>query len=221
MGFIAEIRLVHDELPLASTIAAHRSVTIRYEYALSTDRPTAFVSLFGDEHASIEASMDEDPTVSNHMRVATFANRTIHRVVLDTDRRIVPDRCGECGSFVFTITSGERGWVVRIHFPDRESLTELRRYCRDRGISFRVTQLYDSTSSDDGTYVLTERQHEILSMAYYGGYYDVPRAMTQDDLAERLGVSDSAVSQRLRRAVAELIEASLETDRTPDVPARL
>ncbi|MFP8953672.1 helix-turn-helix domain-containing protein [Natrialbaceae archaeon A-arb3/5] len=215
MGFIAEIRVVHDELPLASTIAAHPAITIRYEYTVRTERPIAFVSAFGDEHRALGGAMVADPTVSAPERVATFENRTIYRVTLETDREIVPGCCGELGLFVFTITSGERGWIVRTHVPDRDTLTAFREYCRDRGISFRVSQLYDSSASDDGTYFLTERQHEILVMAYYGGYYDIPRVITQDDLAERLDISDSAVSQRLRRAVAELIEATLDSDRMP------
>lgn len=215
MGFIAEIRVCHEELPLASTIAAHPSVTIGYEYAIEADEQMAFVSVFGDENDSLEASMDADPTVSEPVQVATFENRTIYRVTLETEREIVPDRCGEHGLFVLTIRSGERGWIVRVYVPDRDALTAFRTHCREFGVSFRMTQLYDSSPSDDGTYFLTERQHEILAMAYYAGYYDIPRSVTQDDLADRLDISDSAVSQQLRRAVAQLLEATLENDRTP------
>ncbi|RQG95372.1 helix-turn-helix domain-containing protein [Natrarchaeobius chitinivorans] len=218
MGFIAQIRVVHDELPLTPTIAVRPDVTIRYEYAVRTDRTKVFVSVFGDDHATLESSLEADPTVSSPQRVGTFENRSIYRITLETDREIVPDRCAERGLFVFTMTSGEIGWIVRVHFPDRETLTAYREYCIDRNVSFRVNQLYDSTASDDATYFLTERQHEILAMAYYGGYYDIPRSITQDDLADRLEISDSAVSQRLRRAVSELIRATIETDRKPAVP---
>lgn len=220
MGFIAEIRVDHDELPLAPTIAAHPDVTIRFEYAVRTGRTVAFVSVFGDDHDhdAIEASMAADETISAPERVATFENRAIYRVTLETDREIVPGRCGERGLFVFTVTSGTRGWVLRVHAPNRETLIDFRKYCYHRGVSFRMTQLHDSSATDDGTYALTEQQHEILAMAYFGGYYDIPREITQDDLAERLGISDSAVSQRLRRAVAELIAATIENDRTPVEP---
>ena len=218
MGFIAKICLCHDELPLAPTIAAHPDATIRYEYAVGSDRPMAFVSVFGDACAAVESSMTADATVSALERVAAFGNRSIYRLTLETDRRLVPDQYAERGVFVFTATSGERGWVLRLHAPSREALVDFRWYCYHRGVSFRMTQLYDSSATDDGTYFLTEQQHEILAMAYLGGYYDIPRAITQDDLAERLGISDSAVSQRLRRAVAELVAATLENDRTPVEP---
>lgn len=217
MGFIAEVHLVHDDLALAPTIARYPDVTIRYEYeATTTDRTLQFVSVFSDEYAHLERAMDEDPTVSNPTRVATFENRAIYRVTVETAVEIVPDRCAESGLFVFTMTSAERGWIARVHLPDRDALTAFRTWSRDRGVSFRVTQLYDLSVSDNGTYFLTEQQHEILLMAYYAGYFDIPRGITQDGLADRLEISDSAVSQRIRRAVSELIAATLENDRTPN-----
>lgn len=217
MGFIAEVHLVHDDLALASTIANHPETTFRYEYEISAaDARLQFVSVFSDDCVAIEETMTSDRTVSNPTCVATFENRTIYRVAVETDLEIVPGQCATRGLFVFTITSAERGWVARVYLPDRDVLTAFRGWCRDRGVSFRVTQLYDSSVSDSGTFHLTDQQYEILMMAYYGGYFDIPRGITQDDLAARLGVSDSAVSQRLRRAISELIAATIENDRMPN-----
>ncbi|MHC3436829.1 helix-turn-helix domain-containing protein [Natrialbaceae archaeon A-gly3] len=215
MGFVANVSLVHPDLVLAPTIETHPAVTIRHEYEItSSETDLCFVSVFGGQYAAIEEAMERDHTITQPTRVATFENRAIYRVTVETDLEVVPHRCAADGAFVFKITSGERGWVIRVHMPDRDALTDFREYCRNRSISFRVNQLYESTASDDGIYYLTEQQHEILSMAYYEGYYDIPRRASQNDLAGQLGISDSAVSQRLRRAVSELIAATLEDDRT-------
>ncbi|WP_090617071.1 helix-turn-helix domain-containing protein [Natrinema salaciae] len=217
MGFIAAIHLVHDDLPLVPTIDRCSGVTFRYEYGTTVDgRRLQFVSAFGGETTAVEDALADDPTVSRAVRVAAFENRDIYRILLDTDLELVPDHCAEYGLFVFTVTSENGGWNIRVHLPDRDTLSAFRAHYHDRGISFRVTQLYDSSASDERTYFLTERQHEILTMAYYGDYFEVPREITQDDLADRLGISDSAVSQRLRRAISELIAATLENDRMPN-----
>lgn len=219
MGFTTKVHLVHDELPLVPTIENHADLTLRYEYESATDnRQLLFISAFCDDEDALERSLDVDPTISNPTRIATFADRTIYRVEVDTDLEIVPDQCGADGLFVFTVTSGSGGWIVRGHLPDRDALSAFRACCRDRGISFRVTQLYDSSSSDDRTYFLTEQQRELLMMAYYAGYFEVPRTITQDDLADRLEISDSAVSQRIRRAISELIAGTIENNRTSDTP---
>lgn len=217
MGFIAVVHLVHDELPLVPTIEHCSDVTLRYEYGTTIgEQHLQFVSAFGVENEVLEAAMTADPTVSNAICVATFENRAVYRVTVETDLEIVPARCVEDGVFTFRIMSAEGGWIARVHLPDRDALSAFRHRARDRGISFRVNNLYDSSVSDEQTYFLTEQQHEILIMAYYAGYFDVPRRATQDDLACRLDISDSAVSQRIRRAVSELIAATLENDRAPE-----
>lgn len=58
---------------------------------------------------------------------------------------------------------------------------------------------------------LTGKQHVTLAAAVDMGYFQVPRQADQSDLADELGVTEQAVSERLRRAcetvVAEAVEA--------------
>ncbi|USZ70829.1 helix-turn-helix domain-containing protein [Natronosalvus halobius] len=218
MGFVAHVSLSHPDLVLAPTIRAHSNVTMRFEYGVVTDsRERCFVSIFSDEFDHIEQTMANDRTISSPTRVATFSGRSIYQMTVETGLEIVPYRCSVRGIFVFETISNDNGWDVRVHIPDRETLSAFREYCRSRSISFRVNRLSESTADDDGdTYFLTERQHEILSKAYYSGYFEIPRRASQDDLANQLGISTSAVSQRIRRAVGELIESTLENSRTPD-----
>nr|WP_236996003.1 bacterio-opsin activator domain-containing protein [Natronorubrum daqingense] len=47
---------------------------------------------------------------------------------------------------------------------------------------------------------LTERQLAVLDTAYFGGYFDSPRASTGDELADRFGVTRQTFNQHLRKA---------------------
>ncbi|WP_207586939.1 bacterio-opsin activator domain-containing protein [Halomontanus rarus] len=47
---------------------------------------------------------------------------------------------------------------------------------------------------------LTDRQTTALEAAYFGGYFDTPRASTGDELAERFGVTRQTFNQHLRKA---------------------
>ncbi|MEY7851011.1 helix-turn-helix domain-containing protein [Natrarchaeobius sp. A-rgal3] len=220
MGFIAEVRLAHDELVLVPTMKRQPDVALRHEYETVCDgNRVQFVSAFGDPDGRLEETMRDDPTVSDPTRVVAFGQREIYRFTVETGLEVVPGRCVEYGLFVFAVTSDRSGWTVRVHLPDRDALTAIRRWYRDRDVSFRVMQLCESAAPDDGTYFLTDNQREILLLAYEGGYFDVPRGTTQDDLAEHLDVTDSAVSQQLRRAISRLIAATLEKDRTVDTVA--
>jgi predicted DNA binding protein len=53
--------------------------------------------------------------------------------------------------------------------------------------------------------VLTPRQEYILSLAFDLGYFDYPHRITLEELAEILGMSPSALSETLRRAIKRLI----------------
>ncbi|HQN31395.1 MAG TPA: helix-turn-helix domain-containing protein, partial [Methanothrix soehngenii] len=52
---------------------------------------------------------------------------------------------------------------------------------------------------------LTNRQRDILIKAKKGGYYDYPRRINADQLAERLGIGKSATVEHLRKAEGRII----------------
>lgn len=56
---------------------------------------------------------------------------------------------------------------------------------------------------------LTPKQWEALELAYEAGYYDQPRSVDLETLADELEISKSAVSQRLRAAEATIVEGVL------------
>ena len=66
-----------------------------------------------------------------------------------------------------------------------------------------VTDLFDH---------LTDRQREVLRVAYYAGFFEWPRESTGQEVAAMLGVSQPTVNRHLRlaqgRLLAELFEAS-------------
>lgn len=62
------------------------------------------------------------------------------------------------------------------------------------------------------TEALTERQQDILAMAYYSGYFDQPRDRTGADIATSLDISQPAFSTQLRAAQANLLQLLFETE---------
>lgn len=66
---------------------------------------------------------------------------------------------------------------------------------------------YDGPS--DSADRLTPRQREVLETAYGLGYYEVPREATAADVAERMGLDRSTVTEHLQRAERHLVAAAL------------
>lgn len=215
MGFVSEIHLSPPNGALRSTIRATSSATIRWEYTTTVEDGSTllFFSVFGDDFGEFEAALERDPTAVDARRIATFANRCVYSVRMSSDRQLIPPKCSELGMFVFNVVSGNDGWVFRLQIPGRDALLELQEYCRNRDIKFRIVRLQESEYADElAAAGLTDQQRELLFRAFYAGYFDVPRRVSQSDLADQLDVSTSAVSQQLRRAVEQLIATTIDAD---------
>lgn len=63
---------------------------------------------------------------------------------------------------------------------------------------------------------LTDIQHDTLVTAIRAGYYDVPRSLLMGELTDELGVSQQALSNRLRRRHRTLVENALSVNLSHD-----
>lgn len=101
-------------------------------------------------------------------------------------------------------------WAFEIRFPSHDALSAFKERCEDTRIAVTVDRIYDPTKPDSGPrFGLTDPQRETLVRAVEGGYYDIPRRMSTKDLAEEFGISDQAITERLRRAIAGFTEHAL------------
>lgn len=210
-GIVAEVRLDHADLVLQPTLRRAPDVTVEPEYRtiVGSGRRLLFCSVYGNAFDEFESGLAADSTVTDPVLVDRYPDRRVYRVEL-TDRTItVTGTIAEIGGRILERSSTRDGWLVQIRFPDRDALVSLNEFCQDRDISFQVNHLRTSDDGEDGLVGLTPKQQELLTVAYQEGYFDVPRGISQNELADRLDVSKSAISQRLRRAIAELCATSL------------
>ena len=71
---------------------------------------------------------------------------------------------------------------------------------------------------EDPVTSLTERQREVVSAAYHGGYYETPREITGEDLAESFDISSPVIYNHLQAAHKKILRNILDTDRTTTEP---
>ena len=78
------------------------------------------------------------------------------------------------------------------------------------GIEVTLRKLQDYRVQETPLDCLTDRQQEVLEVAFENGYYDVPRQASTTELAAELGLDDSTVSEHLQRAERNLLAAVLD-----------
>jgi hypothetical protein len=166
----------------------------------------------GGDPAAFEAGLDADATVSDWLRLGRDGDRRLYRIRLAPDTSAVVDPDGWTdGRAVLgrTVPTGDE-WVVEGLFGDRSVLRRFEARSEANGVPFSLLRVHEADESfDDGRYGLTELQATSLRFALDRGYYDVPRTATLEDLASDLDVSHQALSERLRRGVGTLVDATL------------
>ena len=165
----------------------------------------------GSDIAAFEEGLGADPTVADYA-VVGGDHRRLYRVRLSgagRERTVSACWIEANGQFV-DATRRDGRWLVRLRFPNREAVRAFFECCADRdGVAASLTRLYESEETENRPYGLSRRQLDALLTAFEAGYFDVPRSATLDDLAAELGVSDNAVSERLRRGIRSVLAATL------------
>lgn len=152
---------------------------------------------------AFERGLAADETVASYDVLGTEGSSRLYTVELsDVGRRasILPLLGESGGEFVGgKRTDGE--WTIRLRFSDDAALQAFADAVNDReDMSIAVESIRRETCDGESEFGLTPSQQEALDVALEWGYFDVPRRTTLAEIADEMGVSDQAVSERLRRA---------------------
>jgi len=96
------------------------------------------------------------------------------------------------------VKDGVAEWVV---LSTRGKVSALMKLLDEKGITYELK----SISKYSERPILTRRQAEVLDFALEHGYYEIPRKITLDQLARKLGVSKSTLSETLRAAEKKMM----------------
>lgn len=129
-----------------------------------------------------------------------------------------PCQClGEFGCPVYRYTASDGTLTLIFHCDSFEQLQTVMATMRDRFTGVDVKQLLRPPLEgpvEDQVFVnrgsLTDRQLEVLQLAYDRGYFERPRQTNATELANELGISQSTVTEHLIVAQRKLLGDLLE-----------
>lgn len=101
----------------------------------------------------------------------------------------------------FEVAGGCDKWLI---LSEKENAKVFYDRMREQGVDVKVTYSGEYAPSA----ALTPRQQEVLSAAIKHGYYDYPRRITLTQLAEKLGVAKSTLSQSLAMTESEVMRTT-------------
>lgn len=161
------------------------------------------------DREAITNAFEDDHSVQDLTLLSSFDNEHLYRMEWVSEVQVVLQMLTNSNATIMDAYGTEGRWYLRVLYPDRDALVKTTEFVDDEGLTFEINAIRQMEGEPTGRYGLTEPQFEALTTALTEGYYQVPRSIDQSDLADELGISHQALSERLRRATGALIEDAL------------
>lgn len=208
-----------DQFRLAGMLRGSPSVRVEFERVVPLDSgvmPYLWITGLGTDEAL--SRLRADPDTADVTLLADGQDGLLAGIEWRDGHPLLEALSAASATCLSGVGTAE-GWRLSLRFPSRDQLAACYRACGESGVGLSVERIHASSWSAEGGHevVLTDLQRETLATALEQGYFDVPRATTLQELAVEFGVSDTAISQRIRRGVERLLTAELADDRPTTV----
>ena len=214
---VAEVTASAADFALTETFAQCSDAQIEAERVVAQDdRIIPFVWVSHENIEGVHQVLEGDATTANIEVLTDLDDERLYRMEwVDRIDALVYVLVEENGTVLSA--SAENGrWVLRLLFADREALGRTYDHCRDVGLDLSIERVFDLDEGRQGRFGLTEKQQDVLELAFEQGYYSIPRDAAAQDLAEEMGTSHQSLSERLRRAHETLVESTVVFGRGDD-----
>jgi predicted DNA binding protein len=221
MAVVVELLIAADAFDLGRVTKVAADVHLELERVVPTGEDIMpFFWATGEDFEAFERAVRAEALVEGLVAVARVGERVLYHVTWgDT----VSNLTSILASSDATILEahGNDPWSFRVRFPDHRGLRDFHNLCREEGIDFRVERIYTLEEEMDSKYTfdVTPEQREALVSAVERGYFEVPRGVTLGDIADDLGISQQAASERVRRGTNTVLRTVLLSRSAGDLPA--
>lgn len=210
MVVVADVTVGADAFPLGTLLKSDAGTLIEFERVVPTGHhPMEFFWIAGGH------SRSQIQSVQSLDAIETVTVRTTVDDELLVQIRWATDRLNEFVSllmndaFVLLRAVGFDGkWTLRILCPDSGTLRTLYDESLSLGVQFEIDHLQTEIDRRR-TSQMTEKQCEAVTAAFEEGFFEVPRRTTLGELAEGFGISEQALSKRIRRGVHAMLSENL------------
>lgn len=209
MSVIGEFRVLASALAMQWTLTAIPEMTVELERVVAHRGKclVPYMWVRGADEERFRSAIEDDPSVREATPLDVHDGETLYRIEWSPDVESACHAYLQAGATLLEAKGSNQRWDLRLRFDSHQDVSTFHAYCDDHDISVEVNRIYDpadpKTARPSG---ITTKQLEALDAALEAGLYDVPQNATMSDVADRLGISQQAVSKRLHRAHGHLVE---------------
>jgi predicted DNA binding protein len=163
-----------------------------------------------EDFVEFERSVRDEQLVEELTALARVGDRVLYHVIWGDTVANLTEILFESQATILE-AFGNHSWLFRLRFPDHRGLRTFHNACREQEIEFAIERIYTLDEEQDTKYHfnLSPEQREALVLALERDYFGVPRGATLTEIADELGISQQAASERVRRATNEVLSKVL------------
>lgn len=209
---IAEYTLDHPFLRETLQRVPELEVTWEDSYIDPDGRLLIIAWVDCEDFDALDVALADDSTVEEPTVLTEAGGRRLYRFELvgAGAESSIMSSVFDVGGMQLEITATSEGWRNRTRYPSRDAFERVYRFCLERDIDFQFHSIYEPAERLGHDHLpLSDAQRETLIEAVDSGYLDIPRGSSLEELGDRLGISESAASERFRRGVKALVEATI------------
>ena len=213
MSVVVEFSVPADGFALAPALSADEDVRIALEAIVPTsDERFPYVWVSGEDPDRFERAARNEANVAGVTRLDRVGEDALYRIDWAPDADGLLAGLADHEAVVLEATRRRR-WRFRVRFHDHDRLPGFYAFCRERdlGLSVARVAVLEERSPSGPAAALTPEQREALVLAVREGYFEVPGRADLSSIAEELGITQQATSNRIRRGVDRVLRSALRS----------
>ncbi|MFP9192185.1 bacterio-opsin activator domain-containing protein [Natronosalvus vescus] len=212
MSVILEFTVDNEQFLLGRVLSGAPPMQIQLERIVPTgDTVIPFLWATGDDFETFERTVFDHPHVEDFVAIDNVENSTLYRGVWVDNHDNLIQGIGDVDGTILEGRSADGQWEFHLRLLDHDKLSQFYNYCSDHGISIHIVRTFTLTERTESVkqFDLSEEQREALILGLREGYFDTPSRVDLDELADELGISQQALSNRIRRGTQSVLTEAL------------
>lgn len=212
MSVILEFTIDSEDFQLGRALSsAPDDMHLELERLVPTgDMTMPFIWATGENHQAFEEQVQDESMVKEFLALDRVGDSGLYRIEW-TDKPMDLIAGIAATDAVVLEARGNDTWLFRLRFLDHATLSQFHNFIIEHRIPIHIERTYTLIERLDSGYRfdLSPEQREALVLALRRGYFETPSEASLDDLAEELGISRQALSNRIRLGNQKILEKVL------------
>lgn len=211
MSVIVEFSIAGEDFQLGQILRNPPEMHLELEQIVPTSNQVMpFLWATGENHEIFEENIRTNPAVRELLKFDVVDDSVLYRIEWETKPRDLIEGLTKSDAVILE-AHGNGIWNFRLRFPDHEQLSEFHNYIIESEIPINIDRTYTLIEETERglRFELTQEQREALVLALDRGYFETPSEVSLDELADELGITRQALSDRIRRGNKKILGKSL------------